>query len=266
MDEFCDAKACAGLNQGMRRYLFSIDQIHEDYVEIEGNNFHHICGVCRLDVGDQFEVLGIENTALKVEITQRDKKRAIAKIIDRRRVEALQKPRIHLAISMTKPQTFEFILEKSVELGVFSVRPFVSDRSFFRKVDQVSEAKYARWQKKIDSATQQSGRGEILELKKLVGFEEILKNFNHLNDAMGLFLFEGRCEMSLKEAVKARKTGAPDDLWLFIGSEGGFSQREVECFKDIGLEALTLGEQVLRVETACLAMISIIKYEYDLMS
>ncbi len=53
-----------------------------------------------------------------------------------------------------------------------------------------------------------------------------------------------------------------DHLWVFVGSEGGFSLEEVELFAKEGLNPTSLGEQILRVETACLALLSVIKYEF----
>ncbi len=59
--------------------------------------------------------------------------------------------------------------------------------------------------------------------------------------------------------------GAVENIWLVVGSEGGFSFKEVEAFRQAGLEPVTIGPQVLRVETACIALVSALKYEFDLM-
>ncbi len=249
----------------MRRYWLDQNFIHSDHVEITGDEFHHICDVCRQKVGDQFEVLGSKDKAILVEIDQFKKKSATAKIISEREIPPLKLPHIHLAISLPRPAVFDSVLERAVELGVASIQPFYSEFSFFREPSDAITKKLSRWQKIVMSATQQCGRSELMEIKSPVFLEKILGNFNPTDAAMGLFAYEGKCDLEITEALKMHKRSAIRNIWLFVGSEGGFSKDEVDAFKARGLAAVTLGEQVLRVETACLALISVIKYEYDLM-
>ena len=57
----------------------------------------------------------------------------------------------------------------------------------------------------------------------------------------------------------------PENVWLIVGSEGGFSQNEVVSMQKLGLDPVTLGQQILRVETACLTLVAVLKYELGLM-
>lgn len=251
----------------MRRYWLEQDSIHKDKsaVEITGDVFHHICDVCRQKVGDRFEVLGIKGKAILVELTEVKKKAATAKIISEREIATLQHPHIHLIISLPRPAVFDSVIERAVELGVASIQPVYSDFSFFREPSEALNKKTSRWEKIVMSATQQCGRSELMEIKLPVKLEKILGNFNPNDAAAGLFAYEGEGGIALQNAIHMHKASAPQNIWLFIGSEGGFSQEEVSLFKAKGLAPVTLGEQVLRVETACLALVSIIKYEYGLM-
>ena len=58
---------------------------------------------------------------------------------------------------------------------------------------------------------------------------------------------------------------SPENVWLIIGSEGGFSENEVEIMQKLGLDPVTLGPQILRVETACLTLVAVLKYVFGLM-
>lgn len=249
----------------MRRYWLDKTSIHHDRVELTGDAFHHICDVCRQKIGDQFEILGSQGKALLVEIDQFKKKSATAKIISEREIPPLRHPHIHLVISFPRPAVFDSVLERAVELGVASIQPFYSQFSFFREPSEAITKKISRWQKIVMSATQQCGRSELMEIKSPVFLEKILGNFNLNDAAMGLFAYEGKSDLEIAEALKLHKRSAIRNIWLFIGSEGGFSKDEVDAFKAKGLAPVTLGEQVLRVETACLALVSVIKYEYGLM-
>ncbi len=102
----------------------------------------------------------------------------------------------------------------------------------------------------------------ISEAKPL---EILLKSFNQTGDSVGLFAYEGEGQLAAPQAVQQLRAKNPRQVWLFVGSEGGFSDKEVELFQTFGLPPVTLGQQVLRVETACVALVSVIKYGFDQM-
>lgn len=246
----------------MRRYWIEKKYFAEDSVQISGDDFHHICEVCRQTIGDRFEVLNGEGDAFLVEIESRGKKEAVAKILEQRKLPELKKPYIHLVLSIPKFATFETILEKSVELGVREITPVVSEFSFVREVKSEKIAgKPPRWEKIIKSATQQSARADILKLNPVQELKKTLEDFNRQANAAGLFPYEGITPYSVKQAVEHIFLKKPETIWVFIGSEGGFSQKEVELFQSFSLKPSTLGDQVLRVETACLTVVGILRYE-----
>ncbi|MCB9073236.1 MAG: 16S rRNA (uracil(1498)-N(3))-methyltransferase [Bdellovibrionaceae bacterium] len=247
----------------MRRYWVSSASEKVDHVSLEGDIFHHICDVCRQGLGAQFEVLTPTGFALLVEIVGVDRKRAVAKVISQRLLDPLKKPYIHLAISVPKLATLEAVVEKSVELGVYKIWPFVSDFSYFKSQKGVMQEKSKRFQKIIQGATQQTGRGTLLEMAEVGTLTETLAVFSQSSKASGIFAYEGEGGKPLHQVLPAVNTDS-ENIWLFVGSEGGFSQPEVEAFKKINLFPVSLGQQVLRVETACVTLLSIIKYQLDL--
>ena len=246
----------------MRRYWVNEEQFSgEDSLWIEGEQYQHIVRVCRQGLGARFEVLSKSSKAYLVEIVELQKSRARAQVIEERKIAPLSKPHIHLAVSLPKFQKTDEIIEKSVELGVHSVHPFVSDYSFIRTVDKIGENKFKRWERIVISATQQCGRGELMSVQPVKEFSEILEKFNQNTTARGLFFYEGESQRGLSDALKELKNESYDEIWLFVGSEGGFSNAEVERFQALNLAPVTLGAQILRVETACTSVVSIIKYE-----
>ncbi len=246
----------------MRRYWISKENFSKDEIIISGDEFHHICGVCRQAQGDRFEVLNGEGFAFLVEITKCGKKDAIARILEKRDLPPIPPPFIHLLLSIPKFATFDTILEKAVELGVRELTPVVSDFSFVREVDSNKvSGKQPRWEKIIKSATEQSGRGDILKLNPVIELKDALEKFNRTPNAAGLFPYEGSSAYSMKQAVQDLLQKKPETIWVFIGSEGGFSAGEVELFQSFSLKPSTLGDQVLRVETACLTVAGILRYE-----
>jgi 16S rRNA (uracil1498-N3)-methyltransferase len=151
-------------------------------------------------------------------------------------------------------------------MGVYSILPFCSDYSFIRKPNNLPDGKIERWKKIIVSATQQCGRGELMKISDPVEWSEIFKVINPGPQNKCLFAYEGESTLPIKEAMSGiRKSNDPENLWLIVGSEGGFSDKEVTEMKQLGLDPVTLGPQVLRVETACMTLVSVLKYEFGLM-
>lgn len=253
----------------MRRYWINANDIHEDRVTFSDEVFHHIFEVCRQDIGNHFEVLTEHSKAYLVEVTERGKKKATGKIIEARSLSPIKKPFIHLALSIPKFSTFENVIEKSVELGVSSIIPLISDYSFIKNFsDKEWLHKKDRWQKIVISATQQSGRGNLLKIEPPTKLLEFSQKMNQNSNSLCLLLYEGDSQNDIKRyaaRAKANTQQPIENIYLIIGSEGGFSTQEVNSLKHQGLSPVTMGDQVLRVETACIAAISVLKYEFSLM-
>lgn len=249
----------------MRRYWLSRDSINGELVDITGDELHHIRDVCRMTLGSKFEVIIEGGSAHLVEIIEESKKASTARIIESRTIPPLPEPHIHLAVSIPRLPVFEAVLEKAVELGTHSIHPFFSDFSFIRKQEDVLKKKQERWHKIVQSATQQSGRGELMSISQAQPLETLLKSFNQSGSSVGLFAYEGEGQLAAPQAVEQLRAKNPRQIWLFVGSEGGFSDQEVQLFQSFGLPPVTLGQQVLRVETACVALVSVIKYGFDQM-
>lgn len=249
----------------MRRYWLSSESVKGDLVDITGDELHHIRDVCRMTVGSKFEVIVDGGKALLVEIIEEQKKVSIARIIEARAIPPLPEPHIHLAVSIPRLPVFEAVLEKAVELGTHSIHPFFSDFSYIRKQEDVLKKKRERWLKIVQSATQQSGRGELMSISEAQPLEILLNSINQSGSSVGLFAYEGEGQLAAPQAIEQLRARNPRQVWLFVGSEGGFSDREVQLFRSVGLPPVTLGQQVLRVETACVALLSVIKYGFDQM-
>jgi 16S rRNA (uracil1498-N3)-methyltransferase len=253
----------------MRRYWVDKDALVNDNLRLQGDVLHHIRDVCRMHVGSRFEVIVSGGKAHLVEIVSETKHESLARVIESREIAPLPEPHIHLAISVPRFPVFEAVVEKSVELGVKEIHPFYSEFSFIKKQEAVFINKRPRFEKIVQGATQQSGRGDLMPIAEPVSLAELLKSFNRGPGVAGLFAYEGTPEngaLAVREAMDGMRAGGSlKEAWVFVGSEGGFSEKEVELFRSFGLKPVTLGAQVLRVETACVALTSIIKYGLDLM-
>lgn len=249
----------------MRRYWVPQNSLTSNKVTLDREVFHHVCHVCRMGVGDRFEVLTDDGSAYLVELTEVGKKSAAANVLEVRKIAPMRRPFIHLQLSVPRFQVLESVVEKMVEMGVSSVTPLFSDFSFVRSNDAaLFNKKLGRWQKIVLSATQQCGRGELMRIEKPRPLSEALAEWPRAN-SLGLFAYEGAEVTGIKAYLREKKKCEFADIYLFVGSEGGFSDKEARLFSARGLAPVTLGEQILRVETACVALVGILKYEFGLM-
>lgn len=251
----------------MRRYLTDQSLYLNSIVTISEDTFRHIHKVCRQDVGDKFELLNEgSDEAFLAEVISVEKNHMQVRVINSRPLPDLKKPYIHLVLNFPKPQVFEDVIEKAVELGVHSLYPTLSDFSFFKTNEKIKD-KVSRWDKIVKSAMQQTGRFKPLKIHPAQDLESFLK-LPIDKDKKNLYLafYEGQ-GVPLHQFLEADSMhlNEIENIWVFVGSEGGFSSKEVKRFQELNIPSLSLGEQVLRVETACVSIVSVLRYKSGLM-
>jgi len=145
----------------------------------------------------------------------------------------------YLFASIVKKDNFEWIVQKATELGVSHIVPIVSDRT------EKKDLNIERMRKIVTEAAEQSGRGTLPILYDVMGLEDALHNYGHV-----------RSVAWHTAAPKFVSQDVNDSIGAYIGPEGGWSPDEVELFKKHGVHTRSLGPQVLRSETAVIAVIS----------
>jgi 16S rRNA (uracil1498-N3)-methyltransferase len=266
----------------MRRIFVETSNINSHQVILEREAFHHAVSVLRMKDGEEFGALCGDGYLYHCRLVKIEKKSATAQVTNKIKLPELPRPDVHLAISLPRLNTFEWIVEKSVELGVRSIQPLTSEFSFIKKPSELGDNKIERLNKIIRGATEQSQRGDLLALKPLITLADWVKaRVGHAggNSAASsalanepcVFAYEaaealvqnGQQAKTLKAALQDIKTQNPAAIWALSGSEGGFSAKEVQLLQSVNHFPVSMGHQILRAETACLALVSVIKYEFD---
>ena len=193
----------------------------------------------------------------EVLLTSVSSDKALAEVLRAHPVPPLKKPYLKLALSLPRLSKFESLLETAVQMGVKEIQPFLSDFSFFKKTSQLKPDRWRRWEKIVQQSKALSARTEDLKIHPLC----FLSEFSISKQDKVLIAYENS-----KDSIKTCLKESSSDIWLFIGSEGGFSVRELEFFQKANPQALcfSLGHQILKVETACLFALSLLKYHYHL--
>lgn len=250
----------------MAKFFVENNQIKDDIIEIIGEDVNHIAKVLRLENEDNIFVCN-KNTAItyKAKIMEMLKDKIIAKILEE--VVDTRESKVNVTIfqGLPKADKMEYIIQKSTELGVKKIVPVEMKRCVVKLDEKDKVKKLARWQKIAESAAKQSGRDAIPELNEIVSItnlKERIKDFN-----LFLVAYEGESTNTLKFELQYAKRTIIDKenikIGVVIGPEGGFEEKEIEELCINGAKVVTLGKRILRTETASLAVLSNIMYEYD---
>lgn len=227
---------------GMKRF---IARIENDKAFVEGEEFIHLKSVLRLKVGDEICLVNGDGKDYVGAIASIGKNSATVDVNSATKNSKYPKKNLQLFISATKREKLEIIVQKAVELGVKKLYIFESEFSTMK----LSTEKISRYEKIVLSATKQCERADFMKVE-IVSFKDMLSIFGKCKTK--LFANEREGEEYDFSALKNA-----DDIAILIGCEGGFSQNEKKQILAYNPENISLGERILRAETAAIVLTGI---------
>lgn len=235
----------------MRRFFGSVNEI-DNTVSFSEDTSKHI-KVIRLNISESFEVVSNGEIFLCKVINLFPFK---AEVLEKLSLESERELNFDLILfcPLLKHGNFELVLQKSVELGVKEIYPYLSSRVIKRVSKDEFDSKKSRYEKIISAASEQSNRTIVPILHDLYNMDELTS----VEAKYKFIAFEN-------EAIKGKMIPAiilePNEKAIcLIGPEGGFSQQEVDLFTSNGFQAVSLGKRILRAETAVFYMLSVVGY------
>jgi 16S rRNA (uracil1498-N3)-methyltransferase len=233
---------------------------------------HQVRDVLRLNVGEHLILLDNSGDEVVAAVARSSKAGVEVHLLERRPGKREPGVRIVLCQGLLKSARFEWVLEKGTELGVSVFAPILCRRSM-AGLEDAGPSKQQRWQRIIQEAAEQSGRSRLPELLP------IRPLMHALNDippgALAIMPWEEEQVRSLREALtsfvgaqfiapRAREDIHPSPtVVLFIGPEGGLTAEEVALAQRHGVQVVSLGSRILRAETAALAAVASVMYEFE---
>jgi len=162
---------------------------------------------------------------------------------------------INIVIPLLKEQKMDFVLQKLAELGASHITLIETERSVVKIPSDKFEKKYERWNKILKEASEQSKRTTIPILSEI-------KKIDYLAGMNGINIVCSTIEKNntIKKVFQNYKNY--DTINVVIGPEGGLSLKEENYLNEIGFKSVTLGSNILRVETVPIYILSIINYIY----
>ena len=222
-----------------------------DIFIIAGADHNHIKNVLRMREGDEILISEDGKSHLCV-IESIDAQTVTAKVTEENYRDTELPVKIYLFQGLPKSDKLELIIQKTVELGVFSVIPVEMHRSVVKLDEKKKESKRARWQAIAESAAKQSKRNFIPEVAAPVSYKEAMAKAAEMD--VFLVPYENENGMAAtKEAIGRIKAGAK--IGVLIGPEGGFEEKEVALAMEAGGLPISLGARILRTETAAITSV-----------
>jgi 16S rRNA (uracil1498-N3)-methyltransferase len=231
----------------MSRRRFFVPQVRDAHAEIGGDEARHLTQVLRVEPGQMYEISDNKSVYL-AEIESARKSLVQFRVLERLPDPVPQMP-IELLVALFKFDRLELLLEKATELGVTSVRFVRAERSD-KGLEKAAEKRIERWRRIAMEASQQSRRLRMPDLYEPVRFNEAI----HTSATCRLFLDEDRKGIPLIEAVPR----TAESVALLVGPEGGWPEHERTAAREAGWTSVSLGEQILRAETAAIAALAVV--------
>ena len=233
----------------------------DEIIELPKNVTHHVLHVFRHNMEKPITVTGSDNRCGTYQITAEVDGKAQAKLIEY--VDAnLASYRTILVQSLLKGEKLEWVLQKATELNVDTIYLVPTANCVAKYDEKKLHSKVNRWEKIMLEAAQQCGRNH---LPTLVVGETLLQALDIESEALKLVAYENEAGQTIKDVLKTLHSDkSVTDVLICIGPEGGYQEKEINAIIKYGGKSVSLGNTILRAETAAIGSLAMIQYELEL--
>ena len=233
----------------------------DEIIEWPKDVTHHVLHVFRHNIEKPITVTGSDNRCGTYQITEEVDGKAQAKLIEY--VDAnLASYRTILVQSLLKGEKLEWVLQKATELNVDTIYLVPTANCVAKYDEKKLQSKVNRWEKIMLEAAQQCGRNH---LPTLVVGETLLQALDIESEALKLVAYENEAGQTIKDVLKTLHSDkSVTDVLICIGPEGGYQEKEINAIIVSGGKSVSLGNTILRAETAAIGSLAMIQYELEL--
>lgn len=241
----------------MNRFFVSPSDIKNNQITIRDGESYHLRKVLRLTPGDRIQVAdgqGNEYLAEIIRVGEQTDCRIIEKVF------AVPEPQVNVILwqGIPKGDKMELIIQKCTELGVVRIKPVYTKRTVVKLDPKKQRIREERWQRIALEAAKQCGRAIVPKVDSIFSFQDAIS----VPKGEGLYLLCAETEKvkGLKQVLEANMDAR--EVHILVGPEGGFAEEEIRVAKNNGWYPVSLGQRILRTETAGIAGLTMILYQF----
>jgi 16S rRNA (uracil1498-N3)-methyltransferase len=219
---------------------------------ISDDKARYLTTVLRCRTGDDLVIFNGTGQCLHAVISEITRKQVTVQVIEKYPCNLESPVNIHLMQGILKGGKMDFVIQKTTELGIKEITPFISERGTVRETGKTD-----RWRKIAEEASRQSGRNRVPLIHAPVSFRNLFQSQSGVQRQGCIFYEEGGVPLkSLAESLSVQ----PAEILILIGPEGGFTGDEVAIAKEHGFFIASLGKRILRAETAAISAVTLVQY------
>jgi 16S rRNA (uracil1498-N3)-methyltransferase len=241
----------------MRRFFFDPKTRTGESVFLSEEESRHVSRVLRLPVATEIELLDGTGTLFRGTIvsTGRLVEVRLENIVTKKKIDAKT---VKVFQGILKGEKMDTVVQKCTELGVTALIPFSSSRCQGKLDSKQGRKKFERWQRIGLAACKQCLRLQPMQIAVPVHYSDLPNRDTRAEDGgLRLLFWEEEKKIHLQDISNIEKAQFID---LLLGPEGGLSLEEVERARGLGWKTVSLGDRILRAETATLTAVSIVQY------
>lgn len=226
-------------------FIYKPEDLQDDIITIGGSEAHHIAKVLRCVKGDMVRLIDGLGTAHICEIASVGPKKIDCRIIKTQKNSGESNLQLTLAIGLSTALKFDDVVEKATEAGVRRLTPLLTEKAKVKTGDKGAlTRKMQRWRRICEAAVKQSGRSWIPVIDEPIPYDIFLQDC-HPDES--IIFHPAAREDNIIDLIKLKSLHR---MTILVGPESGFSSAEIEAARSLGITPISLGDRVLRTETA----------------
>jgi 16S rRNA (uracil1498-N3)-methyltransferase len=213
---------------------------------------HYVANVLRMKQGRVVTLFNGEGGEYKARLDLVSKKSVSATVTAFTDVDTESSLQVELGVCIIKNDRMDWLFQKAAELGVSNISPLLSEHTDIKLPAERIDKKMKHWQQIIENACQQSGRTAV----------PTINTPQTLTEWVGQVQADYKCMLHPHDSAKINAELSPSTVALLVGPEGGLEEKELAAAVEAEFSAISLGPRILRAETAPLAALSVLQYQF----
>lgn len=240
----------------MSKFYIEKNNVFKNTIHICRDESKHIMKVLRYKIDDIITLFDSDGMTYECIIKSYENEKITSEIIEKIENNNSKTSKIVLVQAVLKSKKMDFVIQKSTELGISRIIPFLSSRTIPKWTAAKCIDKAEHWRNIVKASVKQSGIRKMPSVDNIVSYDEIISSDFNMNK---ILLYEKERKVSFKEIIKT--ITFPSEILIMVGPEGGFTIEEVSRAADSGFLTTGMGNLILRAETVPISVLSILQYE-----